>query len=385
MKMSNCEKLIIVCLTLFGAVILNSCQRPRLLQKESTHFTDFYTESVNHARQSYLAKKFPESWEKVDRASLRGMATTALLDVKGEIVLVTRNGYLHIIDPKDIEKQQTTKISPAISVAPTQYKDLLFIATELGKEGLKAYDLRRGKVIWSVRGELSKSSPLVIDNMVIHAGLNGLIRCLHSRTGKEIWLTDMKDKITSSLAADQGYVVAVSINGILRMFDGSSGAELWNLDLGEAVHTHPVIMNNQIFISSYAGEIYMFDLKKGNILNKLKTSTHQYHSVSVDEKNIYIPSSDGKITVLDKNSFRETWSVQLYGPPSTEILVTDNLLFCSTGQKLFYVIDKSNGRILNQISLKGRSKSLPMLLGDHLYLTFEHKFLSILSPAENKP
>jgi len=363
-----------------GSLIFISCQQPRLLQKDASELTLFQTDAVNYARQSYVKVDCPEAWENTDKTSLKGLATNAILDVKGEIVLVTRNGFLHIIDPSDFSKKQHGKISPAISAAPSYYKNLLFIPTELGREGLKAYDLKRGKILWSLKGDHSKSSPLVHDNRVIHSALNGSIRCLNSRTGQEIWSADMKDKITSNLAMDMGYVAAVSINGILRVYDETSGREIWNLDLGQAVHTHPVISDNRIYISTYPGKLYIIDMIKGNILHEYDTETHFYQSVSVDDESIYIPYSDGRLDALDKNSLKKVWDITLHGPHTTEVLVTNNILICSTGQKLIYIINKKQGRILDQIALKGRPKAMPMLMGNLLYLAFEHKHLGILTP-----
>lgn len=374
------QHLVLTALQALFVLISSGCQNPKLVRMEKAPEYNSYTESVNIARQSYLDVSIPEGLDIHKRKKLRGLANPTLLSVAGNIMLTTRNGFLHFLDGRNLDDGENTKITPAISAAPTYHSGMLFIASELGSEGLKAYNIYRGEVDWARKGYLSRSSPVVVNNLVLHAALNGKILALHVATGKTIWEADMKDKIVASMASHDGYLTAVSINGTVRTFDVASGSELWSLDLNDAIHTHPVISDRFIYITSYTGKLFKIHLIEGRILRERSYSTPFYFAPSVDSEAVYVPFSDGTLQSLSVQTLKQNWSIQLDGPLSTGILLTRDKAYCGTAQKIFYEIEKDTGNILNDIRLEGRPKSIPAIIDNRIYVAYERKIIACLSP-----
>lgn len=370
-------KLSIICITFF---VLISCGSPNLLKRDNPENTSsYFTESINYARQGFLDIEMPGTVELQKEASLRGLANHTLLKIYDQVAITTRNGFLHFMNQEDLESDQNTRISPAISTPPSYYRNFLYIASELGEEGLKAYDIFKGKIIWSKKGYLSRSSPVVANNMVYHASLKGKILALNYYTGEKIWEGTMNDKILTSMAYSSGYLTAASLNGTLRTFDSSSGSVIWSLDIDDAVHTHPVIKANRLFLLTYSGDLYIINLKNGIIQEKIAFDTPFYFSASVDDENLYIPCSDGYVVSLNLKDLEENWSIKLEGTLSTGILVTKNHLYCGTGQKYFYVIDRMNGEIIQKIKLEGRPRTIPLITDNRLYIAYERKHIALVS------
>jgi outer membrane protein assembly factor BamB len=363
--------------------MLLSCQKPTLLKEQIQSEPLYFTESINNARQGFLDIKMPEQLELRKESKLRGLANHTVLNISDNLVLTTRNGFLHILRGRDLESDQNTKISLAISSTPAYYRGLLFITSELGKEGLKAYDIRRGKIIWAKKGYRSKASPVVENNLVFHAAMNGKVLALNVSSGEVIWEGSLNDKIVSSMAYSEGFLTAVSVNGTIRTFDSTSGSVIWSLDIAEAVHTHPVIRDNHIILLTYSGNLIMIHLKRGTVVQQIEYDVPFYQAATVDQESIYLPFSDGYVISLDRKTREVNWTAHLDGPLSTGILATKNHVYCGTGRKQFYVIDKSNGKIIQNIKLEGRPRSLPLATKDRLYVAYERKMIALLSSTED--
>jgi outer membrane protein assembly factor BamB len=359
------------------AVLISSCQNPRLLKTNNAEeICPIFTEGVNFQHHNYLNENMPLPIIFEKDESLSGMPTQTLCFIRDQIVLTTHNGHLYIINSNNFGKNSKTKISRAISAPPTFHNGFLYIAAEIGKEGLSAYDIYKGETVWRQKGYMSVSSPIVSQDRVFHGALNGAVICLNAADGQKIWESATGDKITSSLAFKDNNLIAASQNGIIRNYNASSGTTNWSLELNEGVFTHPLIVDNRIFIVTYPGNLYSIDLKNGKIITKKPFGVKLYTAPSTDRQSLFIPLSDGKIAAINLDTYKTQWTIQLEGPPSAPILVTNNALFAGTAQKHFYVIDKKNGEIIQKIKLEGRLKSLPVILNEKLFLSYEYKYIA---------
>ena len=104
---------------------------------------------------------------------------------------------------------------------------------------------------------------------------------------------------------------------------------------------------------------------------------------SADNEHLFIPLSDGKIICRDLDSGPDLWDVQLDGPVSVPILVTNKYLLIGTSQRKFYIVDKSDGSIVQATELEGRLSSIPLISGQDIFIGYEYNHIALLSPEKS--
>jgi len=364
--------------------LLISCQKPQLAYKSNNENGLVFTEGLNFERHNYLPKDINPPFQFDKKESLNGLATQTIGLFEDHLILTTHNGYLSVIPVENIGKNRKTRLSKGTTASPTLYNEKLYIPMEIGKSGLRVYNIKNADILWDLKGYYSKSSPIVIDNLVFHTSKYGNIICLNVNTGSIIWEVNLGDNIYSNLAYSAENLIAVTQNGIVQSFDPKSGLVLWNIKIDEAVHSQPLILNNVVYVITYNGNLYQISLKNGNSKLIKAFKGYQFSPLSTDGKYLYIPQSNGEIVTIEVSSKDNIWKLQLDGPVSSPVLVTNKYLLIGTAQKYFYILDKSNGEIIQSLQLEGRLSSLPVIHNEKIFLGYEYRHLACLTPGNKE-
>ncbi|HEY2345569.1 MAG TPA: outer membrane protein assembly factor BamB [Xanthomonadaceae bacterium] len=82
-------------------------------------------------------------------------------------------------------------------------------------------------------------------------------------SGREIWRTKTKLRLTGGPAAGAGVVVAGSVNGDVVAFSADTGVERWRAKLNSEIISSPVIAGDMAIVRSGNGHVSAFDLADG--------------------------------------------------------------------------------------------------------------------------
>ncbi len=376
----------IACSALILAFVVISCQSPRLKPDAQNEIQPtIFTDGINFKRQNYLPVVAPTAVQMESDDGLRSLVTGTPLLFANHLFLTTTNGYLYKMRAGKLDKQSKTRLSKAISSSPTFYENILYISSLSGDHGLFAYDILKGRTIWSLKGSRSKTAPVAADGRIFHGSTDGHVVCLNARNGEIIWKNKTGDKIEQNLAFDGQNLLAVTANGAVFNLEPASGSVIWEKPLQQAVLSSPVINSGSVIVSTYNGSIYFIDIRNGKTRDSLHFDLNLYFNASGnDGQTIFIPLSNGLIKAYNRKAGTFDWQFRMNGPPSAPLLVTDNVILAGSAQKYFYIIDKNNGKLLQKIELKGRLRSLPVPFEDKLILCYEYKEISLFTKSETK-
>jgi outer membrane protein assembly factor BamB len=254
---------------------------------------------------------------------------------------------------------------------PTLYGSFLYQSYEAGSYGLIAYDLVEGDDLWRVDNLFTRSSPVVVNNKVIHAALNGIISCFHYRTGDLIWRNDIDETIRNSISFRDNKIIVATLNGRVYALEYTSGIILWESDLNRPIVADPVIDTDRVYISSHEGSMSVINLNDGELIESIDFDVPLYFGPTIDQMFIYLASSDGTINVYDKQNLLKIWSFKAAGPVSDSPLVSDSYIYVTSLGEMFYILDRANGKVLQEIKLEGRPRSTPLITGDRLFISCE--------------
>jgi len=159
----------------------------------------------------------------------------------------TVKGWMHKVRSSDNthEPAALIKITPAISVQRLWSRST-------GK-GERTLGLRQHPAIANGRVHVADSY-----------GAN--VTALDLTTGRDIWKTNTKLRLTGGPGVGSGSVVVGSVNGDVVAFSADTGAERWRMKLSSEILSTPLIAGNTVIVRSGDGHVVAMDLADGKRL-----------------------------------------------------------------------------------------------------------------------
>ncbi len=297
-----------------------------------------------------------------------------LLPINDRLIVTSYNGYLLSLERFKMGDVARSHLARGISTSPAFFRPLIFISVEKGKFGLQAYDLLQRKVIWKKKGWFSRSSPLAKERVVIHAALNGTVAAFNMVTGKRIWQYQSPQPITTNMAMRADTLVFCSPNGLLTALLALDGKPLWKMELAHHVYAAPLIVRNRIYVADYRGSVWQVELATGKIRAHFDAQAPFYQPCTSDGQHVFCMASNGSLHCLSLN-LQEEWQRILPGVPTAPVVVTQNHLIVTTGQKRLFVVQKDSGQVAQTMKLKRRPASAVVADDGLVYIASEYDAL----------
>jgi outer membrane protein assembly factor BamB len=344
-----------------------------LVREESKSQPFLYTADMTYQRNNFYPEEvqppLTENWQnEYESIANHGFTTFHNLllfsDNKGKI------NFARIEDGKLIGSYKLKGIG---ANPPTIYQNMLYQSCETGKYGLIVYDLSTANILWTIKKNWSRSSPVVSEEKVFHQTNKGEIFCYNYYSGEEIWHISLTAAVYNSLSLKDNILYCATLNGKIAAIENSSGIIIWEQNLDQSIVANPVIHEDRLFITGYGGTIYLINLKTGNLIHELKFNIPLYHGPTIDEQNIYLTFSNGKARAISKKTLIQIWEFNGYGPTAGSPLITNSYLYYATLANKLYILDKKDGKPVQIIELEGRARSTPIIQNDKLIISCERK------------
>jgi outer membrane protein assembly factor BamB len=342
----------------------------------------FLTSQISYDRNTFTSQELKppltEDWEE-DYQSLPNNGFTT---VDNWLLFGMQNGYLAVVDVADGDLEGKKNLGDACAVPPTVYKNILYQTFESGSNGLIAYDISDGTAIWELEKHLSRSSPIILNDLVLFQSLSGEIIGLHYLSGEETWRKSLHKSIRNSASYKNNIMISVTLDGLILALEPKSGDILWEIDLNTPLFADPVIEKDKLYVATHAGRLQVINLIDGQLLSHKDFNIELFNSPTIDQNNVYVTSSNGILYALEKGSMDIEWKFKGEGPICGSALVTNSYIYLATLARKLYIIDKNNGNQLQKIELVGRARSAPMISQGKLILACEER--QVIAYVENR-
>ena len=275
--------------------------------------------------------------------------------------------------PKTLTQKWTTMVGSGVS-SPDLVGDKLYIFGRIeGDEATTCLDASTGKMIWqdkyptaAVGGPAQgyggpRGTPAIIGGKVYTVGVNGMVSCLDTVTGKVVWRKDTKEApqfktSTSPLVADGKCIVFL---GALTAFDAATGEEKWKGPSGTP-YGSPALMTvdgAEQVVTPTTNSLAGVSLADGKVLWQVKLPGGGYNvnygTPIIDGHTIIYdaPARGGRGTSMALNiektgdGFKATelWKSTAAYQYNTPVL-KDGLLFGLSPEKTFFCMDAKSGK-----------------------------------------
>lgn len=270
----------------------------------------------------------------------------------GTAYVGSTDGNLYAIRAADGIKLWAFATKGAVNSTPAVWNGVVYFSSLDGS--VYAVDAASGSQKWSfaTQGERRFSAP----------GIHGII------PATEV-MPDPFDVLLSSPAVDGGSVYVGSGDGHIYALDAQAGTLKWKFATGNVVHASPAVANGTVYVGSWDRYFYALDENTGALRWKFLTGddTKIYNQVgiagsaTVAEGRVYFGCRDSHLYALDAatgavrwvHDDRPSWVI------GTPAVAGDNVVFTTSDEKKFYIVDAATGKDRFSVSYRMFSFSSP--------------------------
>ncbi len=282
-----------------------------------------------------------------------------------------------------------TNLGKGAFSAPAIYTGgLIFTFEGDKKNSIINYNVDKGSEIWSRDIGMSKTSPLLINNMILVSSVSNKVYNLDKTTGNINWVypaAGTKEETKSFYTTPTVYgdkVVIGNTNGNIFCLDLNKGYEKWQLKTGGPIYADASVYDSIIFVGSDDSLFYCIDLD-GNILWKKDLETTYKSSPSFWGDDVIISGIDGIVYSLNRTTGAINWKFQTGGAITASPVIHKDKLFIGSFDMNFYCLDAKNGAQLWKFGTEGRIRTTSLVWKDYVFAASEDKNIYCFTP-ENK-
>lgn len=256
--------------------------------------------------------------------------------------------------------------------------DKIYLANTDGAVGVM--ELNTGKVLWqSQMKERITAGPGFDDKVIVVANNEAEVIAMEEGSGKELWRQKVSSEVITEPVVTDTKVFVQTIDGKIFALAKDSGKKLW-IDGREIPaltlrgNSRPIVAGTRLLVGFASGELVAYNIDSGKVewetaiaVPRGRTDLERIVDIDglfyLDGDTVYVVSYQGKIAAVALEDGRTVWSRDM---SSYAGLVVDERQIYVTDEKGFvWALDRSSGATLwRQEKLADRQLTTPVLLGN---------------------
>jgi outer membrane protein assembly factor BamB len=361
--------------------MLVSCSHLKLDRPMSTGEGDWSTYGRNAARFNNSTENITPPLRLAWASDLTGgVGNGSPLLVDSMVIVGTLRGELYVFDSRNGKRLGWLAFGDAIQGSPVVRDEVVFLALSNSSESIVAYDMSRGRKLWSKSYGDIEVSPVLADNHLYFGNIQGEFFCIDADEGNEVWRfsvpANTKLKGIRSSAAVSGPVVVFGCDdGILYGLDAATGSEAWTYDTGHPIVASPCIMDGVAFVGNTQGSIIAIDVASGSSRWRSDLGSPIHAGVALSDQNILVATAAGRLMALDRSGGTTVWKTELGSVINASPVVAGSYAYVGTLRKILYGVNVASGEIVFQEPVEGRIKSAPAVGFGKLFVASDERWI----------
>ncbi|MFT7109386.1 MAG: outer membrane protein assembly factor BamB [Psychrobacter glaciei] len=263
---------------------------------------------------------------------------------------------------------------------PALQDSILYTASANGK--VQALAIENGRVVWQQDFEQPILSGVGVGK--VHGYIvneNGELVAFSLNDGSEVWRTNVKSEVLATAVEENGLVAVQTIDGHLYGIDSESGVIKWGFDsnlptLSLRGTSAPVFKDDMILAGFANGKVVGLNLENGALLwqerigipagrSELERLVDIDGRLLVEDNLLYVVGFQGHLVAIDLTSGKTVWKLEAssyHGP----VAGLGNVYIVNENDHIQALDDRSASNVWEQVALKGRQLSEPVLFANHI-------------------
>lgn len=354
------------------------------------------------------------------RAALLAVLFAGLFNLISSLAHGAASVPLEADQKKEFARCWDYKAAPDLSVqSESDALNVYFVDTE---RRLIAVDLHSGAIVWSTDiGGASISNLLITDDSLLlvtagsetAVGSEAVLRSLSKQTGITNWFVKIPGAQKLTIGALNGTLLAVEPSGTVAAFTMNAGHAKWSTGVGANITTAPFFSGSSVFVGTDRYEVIAIASASGDVSVAAKTagvpavvfSAPSGRLLIGDQRgSLVLTTTDGKRVWRFRNGARITslsvydseylaasndnfvyklsrggnveWKRRLSSRIDGRPLVIDDVaVFATVGDGNVYVIDLTNGKILNRFENGENNAAQAIAAGSNFVMVTEESLI----------
>ncbi len=305
--------------------------------------------------------------------SAPSFSTSAQTD---ESVAIAHEG-LHLFSAPSLQlvwsRLVRTKVHPPIVTA-----ERIVVGSS---RGVFAFATADGTPLWQHSFGSEAFRPVLSDDILYSANLNGALAALRADNGQVLWQTRLPGWIYPPVLFDS-YLVTGGSHGMIWGIDRLSGETLWKYSLGgsELVYA-PIrlvqqIGQDQLLLTTFAAQGLHLRISRNGIVSRrhFDTGVAAFFEVvatgnhTASPNQWYLAGMDGSLQAFSTQNFAPRWRNNLGGRPPFEPTLHNNQLIVVNDEGRVHQLDPATGRTLRRQHLNMSILGPALRIGQRLAL-----------------
>ena len=270
-----------------------------------------------------------------------------------------------LVPPLELLWKTSVSTAPARNLA--FYKNNLLIPNLYDK--LCVLDISKGKVF-----KRMKVRHPVLDGVVVKG--SDLIWTSPSNQGAVYKISLVKPKEHLKSRSDGGFVrplvlddqiIVASIDNVLRSLSIEDLKPDWSVELDAAVRQEIAIAGEHILFTTENGLLYSIKRETGKVIFKRKLPCIPTTGIFLDDDFGYLGSRDGKLLKFEISSGQIEWITKTDGRIITKPLLADDNILIGDCANTLYIVDAMIGEILDTIDTGAPISTDFVRSGEYIY------------------
>jgi outer membrane protein assembly factor BamB len=252
-----------------------------------------------------------------------------------------------------------------------------------GKDGrVSAFELDRGKRVWTSKTKLGLSAGPAIGGGVVVAGTsNGEVIALDAADGSELWRVSVSSEVLAppAVAQARNLVMVRTVDGKLIALNAADGSEQWFVQqsvprLSVRGTGAPRIAGDAVICGFDNGKVAAYALADGSVLwealinppsgrTEVERLADLNSAVGIAGSNVYVTGYQGTVAAVDLESGQVVWArdISSYASPSADL----TQLYVSDASGEVHALARTSGQELwRDSSLLNRGLTGPAAIGN---------------------
>ena len=279
---------------------------------------------------------------------------------------------------------------------PALKDGVIYVASSNGK--IQALELDNGSVIWEqdFDSEITAAVSVGKSNGYF-ATANGELVAFLLSDGSEVWRTNVKSEVISLPTVKRGLVAVQTIDGHLYVITAKTGVINWGFDsnipsLSLRGTSSPVFKDNSVLAGFANGKVVSLNKTDGTLQwqerigvpagrSELERLVDIDGSLLVEDNLLYVCGYQGHLAAIDLTSGKLVWKREAssyHGPVSG----LGNLYIVNDNDHIQAVDDRSASDVWEQIELKGRQLSEPVIFANHIAVADYEGYIHLIKQLD---
>jgi outer membrane protein assembly factor BamB len=247
---------------------------------------------------------------------------------------------------------------------------LIFIVNEFKERysTLIIYDFKNAKEVLAVKlnGKYNNEMLLVDKYIYIVSDFGEIYKI--TTFGSIEWKIDLKKEIHSNPASDGNALYVATLDGSLMKLGLNNGEIIFSKNITNSFQSGLSIDGNTAYIGNNDGILYSIETKNGEVNWSFVSSSKIVQTPGFDNENVYFGNLNGDIYSIDKKSSILNWIRNSNGLINSSSLIFENIIIQPNLFMKLEILDKSTGKLLNQINYDSRVRTMPFFFRERIII-----------------